>query len=247
VSWIDCFGSGNSLGRGLFHAAWYADGGLPSLKPEHQDLPDTIMGLLPKSTVWRYLKMFSNRPLMHLLNWAKYSSSKVMGNGAMHSQSLVAFSFLLDYVPNWRWAYLPGGFVQYQSFIPKEHAVSVFEQQILLQQEVKLESYLGVMKRHRPDKFLLSHAVDGYSLALDFKVTDGNWHRIQELAHRMNDLVLSAGGRFYFAKDLTLRPSEARAYLGEETLGEFDRFRRQMDPDGLLTNQLAERVGLVTP
>jgi len=31
--------------------------------------------------------------------------------------------------------------------------------------------YLGVFQRHRPDDFLMTHAVDGYSLALEFKVT----------------------------------------------------------------------------
>ena len=34
--------------------------------------------------------------------------------------------------------------------------------------------YLGVLKRHRPYPFLMTHAVDGYSLALDFKVTKRN-------------------------------------------------------------------------
>ncbi len=246
VSWIDCFGGGGKLGRGLFHAAWYTQtDGVATLRPEHQDLPDTILGMFPKSVVWRFLKMFCNRFLWRQLNWAKHTSSKLLGDGKSHSQSLVGFSFLLDYVPNWRWAYRPGGFIQYQSFVPKEHAKRVFDTQITMQQEAGLESFLGVMKRHRPDKFLFSHAVDGYSLALDFKVTKGNWQRLQALAHRMNDLVLEAGGRFYFAKDSTLRRSDLQAFLGEEAIERFRGFKRELDPEGLLTSQLAERVGLV--
>ena len=46
----------------------------------------------------------------------------MFGAGQDTSARLVAFSFLLDYVPNWRKAYLPGGFIQYQSFVPKETA-----------------------------------------------------------------------------------------------------------------------------
>ncbi len=254
VSWLDCFGRGAKSGRGLFHAAWYVSpsddrasgksGFDPTLRPEHQDLPDTIMGLVPKSSVWRVLKMLCNRTGMHFLNWAKYKSSKTLGKGKQHTQSLVGFSFLLDYVPNWRNAYLPHGFIQYQSFVPKERAREVFARQIEMQQAARLEAFLGVMKRHRPDRFLFSHAVDGYSLALDFKVTRRNRRRLLALCHEMNDLVLGVGGRFYFAKDSTLRPSDVRAYMGPDALARYRDLKGALDPEGLFTSELARRLGL---
>jgi decaprenylphospho-beta-D-ribofuranose 2-oxidase len=247
VSWIDCFGSEKQAGRGAFHAAWYLDepGEHPrTLLQEHQDLPDTVMGFWPKSMVWRMLKKLNNRLGMEFVNWAKFASGRVLGNGKPLMQSLVGFSFLLDYVPNWRNAYLPYGFIQYQSFVPKEHAKQVFAMQIFLQQQAGLESFLGVLKRHRPDKFLFSHAVDGYSLALDFKVTRKNWRKLQTLCHAMNNIVLEAGGRFYFAKDSTLRPSDVRAYLGEDALAKFRSYKAQFDPENLLTSELARRVQL---
>lgn len=247
VTWVDCFGRGKQSGRGAFHAAWYThDEGdfSATLRPEHQDLPDTIMGLVPKSTVWRVLKMLCNRTGMHFLNWAKHVSAKKIGNGKPHAQSLVGFSFLLDYVPNWRNAYLPHGFIQYQSFIPKEHAKEVFAKQVQMQQEVKLESFLGVMKRHRPDKFLFSHAVDGYSLALDFKVTRRNRKKLYDLCHRMNEVVLAAGGRFYFAKDSTLRPADVRSYMGDDALAKYRELKAKVDPDNLFTSELVRRLEL---
>lgn len=247
VSWIDCFGSEKGAGRGAFHASWYMDepGEHPrTLDQEHQDLPDTILGFWPKSMVWRILKKFNNRLGMEFVNWAKYKSARTLGNGKSHSQSLVGFSFLLDYVPHWRRAYLPYGFIQYQSFVPKEHAKHVFAKQIAIQQKAGMESYLAVMKRHRPDNFLFSHAVDGYSLALDFKVTKKNWPKLRTLCHLMNELVLEAGGRFYFAKDSTLRPSDVKAYLGEEALAEYRQFKARFDPDNLLTSELARRLQL---
>lgn len=250
VSWIDCFAFGKAEGRGQFHAAWYGDepGDFHStLKAEHQDLPDTILGLVPKSIVWRALKIFNNRTGMQLLNWAKYTGGRLLGNGRPHPLSLVGFSFLLDYVPNWRNAYLPGGFIQYQSFVPNEHAKRVFSEQVKLQQKHGLESFLGVLKRHRRDDFLFSHAVDGYSFALDFKVTRANWRRLRSLCHKMNDLVLEAGGRFYFAKDSTLRPEDARRYLGKEALSAFRRYKQDLDPQGLLTSELAKRLELDAP
>src|ERR1044072_5011812 len=74
VSWVDCFGKGAKAGRGLFHAAWYTNGEgdfSATLLHDHQDLPDTILGLVPKSVVWRVLKMFCKRAGMRFLNWAK--------------------------------------------------------------------------------------------------------------------------------------------------------------------------------
>lgn len=107
-----------------------------------------------------------------------------------------------------------------------------------------MESYLGVLKRHRPDNFMFSHAVDGYSLALDFKVTERNWTRLRDMCWRMNDMVLAAGGRFYFAKDSTLRPTDVVGYL-HESLPQFYKMKDRLDPEGLLTSELARRVGLV--
>lgn len=241
VSWIDCFGKGSGAGRGLIHAAWYDPS---AAAPASYDLPSKVLGLVPKSQVWRILKPLNNRAGMKLLNTAKHLSAKMFGNGREHRQSLVEFSFLLDYVPDWRKAYLPGGFIQYQSFVPREQAARVFARQVEMQQAARLESFLGVMKRHRPDNFMFSHAVDGYSFALDLKVTSRNRSDVFELCHRMNDLVLEAGGRFYFAKDSTLRPEDVRAYLGEEALDCYERLKARFDPEGILDSGLARRVGL---
>lgn len=242
VSWVNCFAKGVKAGRGLFHAAWHDDEqSLGSLLEINQDLPPKILGILPKSQVWRFLKPLNNRPGMKTLNAAKHLSAKLIGNKKMHRQTLVAFSFLLDYVPNWRNAYLPGGFIQYQSFVPKEKGGAVFARQIELSQQAKLEPYLGVLKKHRPDNFLLSHSVDGFSLALDYKVTKQSWPSLQSLCHRMNDLVLEAGGRFYLAKDSTLRPEDAQRYLGQN-LDRLRRLKSELDPEGLLTSELAHRI-----
>jgi FAD/FMN-containing dehydrogenase len=104
-----------------------------------------------------------------------------------------------------------------------------------------LPSYAGVLKRHRPDKFLLSHALDGYSLALDFRVTDGNRQRLMALVAQLDALVLQAGGRFYFAKDATLNAESVRGYLGTETIGKFKKLKNETDPDNILQSDLYRR------
>lgn len=243
VSWVDCF----SNGRGLIHTANYVDAPKETLALEAQDLPDKFFGVIPKSSMWRILKLFNNRLGMRIINAAKFWSSRLIGNKKSHHLSLVEFSFLLDYVPNWKNAYLPDGFIQYQCFVPKQHAKAVFTKVIELQQDAKMESYLGVMKRHRSDAFPLSYAVDGYSLAMDFKVRRENWNELQSLCAAMTQVVLDAGGKFYFAKDSTLRPEDVSRYLGETTLDEFSKIKGELDPNYRLSSALAERIQLFQP
>ena len=87
----------------------------------------------------------------------------------------------------------------------------------------------------------MSQAVDGFSLALDFKVTNKNRERLWKLCHRMNDIVLAGGGKFYFAKDATLR-SEDLAYFGTVTLEKLKRLKSALDPDGILETDLSKRL-----
>lgn len=247
VAWLDAFAKGRTAGRGLFHAAWHSPGSQDreaTLRPEHQDLPGTILGFLPKSAVWRKLRYATNRPGMRVLNSAKFVGGKLKGDGIRHRQSLVAFSFLLDYVPNWQRAYGRGGFIQYQCFVPRAAAHLVFPRLFAMQRDSGIINFLSVMKLHRPDPFLLSHGLDGYSLAMDFKRTERSWPELLELCHRMTDVVLDAGGRFYFAKDSTLRPEDVRRYLGVDAVDGLRRAKAAFDPDCLLTSSLADRLQL---
>jgi len=245
VSWVDLFATGSGAGRGVIHAAWYPDESAPkTLTLEHQALPSKILGLVPKSQVWRALRPLNRRAGMRFINAAKYLSSRIKGNGKEHCQSLVAFSFLLDYVPDWRRAYEPDGFVQFQAFVPRAAAQATFAELARRAQAAGQEAFLGVLKRHRPDPFLLTWALDGYSLAMDFRVNPALAATQTALFMKMTETVLSAGGRFYLAKDSTLTAAQFRAYLGPDAIAAFAQIHAQMDPEGLLTSALSERLGL---
>jgi FAD/FMN-containing dehydrogenase len=247
VGWIDCFGKGKGLGRGLVHEANYVHGDADpnpqqTLRVENQELPDTLFGIVPKSLMWRFLRPFANNFGMRLINGAKFFAGNTLGNKKGYLQSHAGFAFLLDYVPNWKFAYKPGGLIQYQSFVPAETAERCFTAQLERCHQVGIIPYLGVFKRHKRDDFLMSHAVDGYSLALDFPVTAKNRERLWKLTAELNQIVVAAGGRFYFAKDSTLDSASAEAYLGEETLRRFFALKRACDPENLLQTELAKRL-----
>lgn len=247
VSWVDCIAGGGGLGRGQIHKAVYLkEGEDPTgsalLDPAAQDLPPHIMGV-PRVMVGKVLKAFSFNAGMRLLNLGKYLAGR-FGPKRAYLQGHVAFAFLLDYVPNFRDAYAPGGFVQFQPFVPKEAAPAVFREILKRTQAAGIVSYLGVMKRHRPDAFLLSHAVDGYSLAMDFPVTTANRAGLWGLLGELSDLVLDHGGRFYPAKDSVLRPRDFQRAWGQERISAFRALRRRVDPAGVLRTEWATRVGV---
>ena len=105
-----------------------------------------------------------------------------------------------------------------------------------------LPALLGVLKRHRADPFLMSPAVDGYSLALEFKVTERNRRRLWALAAEFDALVLEAGGRLYFAKDSTTTAATVRRAYGEERIERFLALKRVCDPEDRLVTDLFRRL-----
>jgi decaprenylphospho-beta-D-ribofuranose 2-oxidase len=246
VGWIDAFAKGKSLGRGDVHKASYLPAGADanpsqSMRLDFQNLPDTMFGFMPRSIIWMMMRPFMNNLGTRFINMAKYYAGH-FGGEKKYWQTHAAFHFLLDYVPNWKKAYGPGGLIQYQPFIPKENAPEAFAALLRQCQLRGLPNYLSVFKRHKPDDFLMSHALDGYSLAMDFRVTPRNRARLVSLARELDEIVLRANGRFYFAKDSTLRPQIATAYLGQEVIDQFRTLREHYDPDHLLETNLWRRI-----
>ncbi len=243
VGWLDAIAGGAALGRGQIHVARYLHENedphpRATLQVKNQMLPSHIMGM-PKSLLHYFMVPFRIVPLWGMVNTAKY----VFGmRGELFRQPHAAFHFLLDYVPNWERAYGRGGLIQHQSFLPKETALAAWTEMLALSQKRGLQSHLGVTKRHRPDRFLLSHAVDGFSLALDFKVTNGNRERMSQMLQEFDKIVMDAGGRFYFAKNSETTPATARRFLGDETVERFKTLKHRTDPNGLLESDLYRRV-----
>jgi FAD/FMN-containing dehydrogenase len=246
VGWIDSLADGKSLGRGDVHRAHYLPPGADphpaqTLRLENQHLGPNLFGIVPRSIVWLFMRpMFSNLGVQ-FVNQGKYIAGS-LGGTKKYKQPHVQFHFLLDYVPDWKKAYGPGGLIQYQPFIPKETAPDAFAEILSLCKRRGLPNYLTVLKRHRPDNFLMSYAVDGFSMAMDFRVTSQTRQRLIWLTKELDEIVLRAGGRFYLAKDSTLRPEIAEAFLGKDRIEQFKALKERCDPEGILETDLWRRV-----
>jgi FAD/FMN-containing dehydrogenase len=250
VAWLDCFAQGEASGRGVIHEARHLQAGedaapARTLSVAHQELPARIAGLFPKSEVWRILRWINHAPGMRALNATKHLLGEVEERQGWYRQSHAAFAFLLDYVPNWKWAYgrhERHGLVQHQLFVPHAKALEVFLAVLERDRRAGHASFLGVLKRHRADAFRLTHGVDGWSLALDYKVEPQSRNAL--LAHLDGNtrLVLEAGGRLYLAKDAVIGMHDARRMWGDATLADFGALKRSQDPHGLLQSDQHRRV-----
>jgi FAD/FMN-containing dehydrogenase len=246
VGWVDCFATGPALGRGIMHTANHIPAtedpmGSRGLTIAAQELPPSMFGV-PRTLLWMVMRPFTNDAGMRFVNRVKFALPEPTGKDGSFLQSHAAFAFLLDYVPDWRLAYGADGFIQVQLFAPDANAREVFTEALRLCQRRGVVSYLGVFKRHRPDDYLLSHGLDGWSLALDFKVPHEP-RRLWDTAADLTRLVLEAGGTFYPAKDQVVDAGSFERALGER-LTRFRAIRRQLDPDGLFANDQARRLGL---
>lgn len=249
VGWLDLHARGAGLGRGLLHradqlAAGEDPEGEAMLSPERQDLPGLILGCVPKAWIWPGMWLANRCGMIPAINAMRYRSGYKQAWDSPHLDSHAAFHFLLDYVPRWHWAFRPGGLIQFQPFLAKQDASRLLRTLIEACQRKRIIPYLGVLKRHRSDPFLMTHGLDGYSLAMDFAVPTSSRRRIELWRHcrEMAELVLSAGGRFYYAKDATLWADCLSRVHGEAVVQRFLDLKAEVDPRGLLQSDLWRRI-----
>ena len=84
--------------------------------------------------------------------------------------------------------------------------------------------------------------MDGFSLALDFKVTNANRPKLYAMLQEFDKIVVLNGGRFYFAKNSETTAETALVFYGEETVKKFKKLKKRCDPNGLLESDLYRRI-----
>jgi len=251
VSWVDLHGRGAGLGRGLLHRAEQLKpgedpDGARLFDPTLQDVPATLFGVVPKGWLWPGMWLATHCGATRVVNWARLQAGYREAARSPYLQTHGAFHFLFDYVPRWQWMTKPGGLIQFQPFVPQRQGEEVFGRVIERCQQAGMVPYLGVLKRHRPDPFLMTHAVDGYSLAMDFAVSTNQSRRqaLWRLCQEMAEVVLAAGGRFYYAKDAVLDASSFARIHGDAAVAKFRELKRRLDPQRVLQTDLSRRIGV---
>lgn len=216
VSWIDCLGSGASLGRGIFMRANIAsadDVAVAGATPR-AGLPLAVPVMPPLSLV--------NQLTLRPFNWAYYNRQQAEQVDKLWHYN--AFHYPLDAISHWNRIYGPKGLLQYQCVVPRadERAVS----RALLAEIAKSGqgSFLVVFKTFgaRVSPGLLSFPMEGATLALDFPIRGASTFALLD---RLDAIVSEAGGRIYAAKDARVgKGAFLRAYP------RLEEFRKFIDP-----------------
>ena len=120
------------------------------------------------------------------------------------------FFYPLDSIGNWNMIYGNKGFIQYQFVIPKEISKDAIKEVLIEISRSGQGSFLAVLKLFgkKNEKAYNSFPIEGYTLALDFKVNK----KLLQLVPKLDEIVLKYGGRIYRAKDSLSRP-ELTDYL----------------------------------
>ncbi|GAA3363977.1 FAD-binding oxidoreductase [Saccharopolyspora gregorii] len=234
MAWFDAISTGPKLGRSAFSRGSLAklDELPPKLRadPLKFDAPQllTFPDVFPNG--------LANKLTFSTLSEVWYRKTPKAGRGQV--QNLTAFYHPLDMFGEWNRAYGSNGFLQYQFILP-------FEQHEALRTLVKRiaesghVSFLNVLKRMGDSsRAPLSFAMPGWTITVDFPIKDGLSRFCQEL----DEVVLGAGGRLYFAKDSRTTPEMIQQMYPR--LDEWREVRAAVDPQGIFHSDLSRRLAL---
>jgi FAD/FMN-containing dehydrogenase len=226
VAWIDGLARGKHLGRSLLMLGEHSvDGGLRLAEQRPPRVPfDAPDALLNSATA----RMFN----------ALYYRAAPAGRRTRRVP-FERFFYPLDSLSGWNRLYGPRGFLQYQVALPMTSGRTALREVLKHIAASGQASFLAVLKRlGAANTNFLSFPMDGYTLALDFKVRPETF----ELLDRLDSMVLDHGGRIYLAKDA--RMSRATFRRGYPRWEEFEAVRARWHAQGRFASAQSRRLGL---
>lgn len=206
VAWIDCLQKDKNLGRSIMMRGEHAF--KHELPKKLQDNPLLIKKNTSPSIPFYFPNFVLNNLTVKLFNFLYYSKqTKKEVKNFVHYES---FFYPLDIVNDWNRIYGKSGFIQYQMVIPKEKGKEGMKRILETIAKSGNGSFLAVLKlfgKDNPEAYN-SFPMEGYTLALDFKVNK----KLKKLVAQLDDIVEEFGGRIYLTKD-SMSKSSLTNYL----------------------------------
>lgn len=226
VAWIDCLASGKALGRSLVMVGEHVrDGDL--------ELPDTTTLSVPVDMPSALLNRFS----VQAFNTLYYQ--RILRQESSQRVSYESFFYPLDGIHQWNRLYGKQGFIQYQFVIPATAGLQGMREILQRISASHRGSFLAVLKAFgAANNNFLSFPMQGYTLALDFKLEPG----LLELLNELDSMVLAHGGRLYLAKDA--RMSEDTFKRSQPNWSQFQEVRAKYGALHKFASLQSRRLGL---
>ncbi len=226
VAWIDCLAKGNTIGRSLLMVGDFRCDGKLDYKP-------TVQKSIP-----------FNFPSFALNNWSvrafnRLYYGKVKDSISKQRVDIDTFFYPLDAIGHWNRIYGKNGFTQYQFILPKETSFKGLEEILTTISDSGKGSFLAVLKLYgKANENWLSFPMEGYSLALDFKIEKG----LFDLLDKLDKIVEKYKGRIYLTKDV--RVSKDTFEKGYPEIQKFREFRKENKMDIKFQSYQSKRVGI---
>lgn len=226
VAWIDCLAKGDSLGRSLL------------MLGEHSASGDLSVHQLSKLSIPFNLPSFClNKFSVQAFNTLYYHRNRC--RQSVSTQHYDPYFYPLDGVSHWNRLYGKNGFTQYQCVLPKSAGLAGLTEILCEVSAVGQGSFLAVLKALGPqNQNLLSFPMQGYTLALDFKVNS----QVFALLNKLDIIVQRYGGRLYLTKDA--RMSEAMFKSTYPNWEAFQEVRERYGAAALYNSLQSKRIGL---
>jgi len=226
VAWIDCLAKGSNTGRCLLMAGDFNDdGNLEYRSAKKIHIP------------FYFPQFILNSASVKAFNFLYYE--KAREKISEQKVGIDTFFYPLDAIGNWNRMYGKRGFTQYQFILPKETSFEGMNAVLKKISESGRGSFLAVLKLYgQENDNYLSFPLEGYSLALDFKIEKG----LFEFLDKLDEIVLKYGGRIYLAKDV--RVSRKAVEQGYPKIGRFRAVRKEYKMDDKFSSLQSRRLGL---
>jgi decaprenylphospho-beta-D-ribofuranose 2-oxidase len=232
VAWIDALAKGNKLGGGVLTLGNAAKlGDLPEkLKADPLKLHSTSKLSVPFFFPSFTLNGLTVRMLNRVIAFVQNSPKEFV-----HYEK---FFFPLDAINNWNRGYGKRGFIQYQFVIPEENGKKNLTEILEMIAGSGCTPFLNVFKRMGDGQGILSFPFKGYTLAIDFPVTD----QLKTFTPKLDAKVFAAGGRLYLGKDALLDEAMFKAMYPQHK--EWLAIKRKYDPNNVFNSNISRRLGL---
>lgn len=212
VAWIDGLATGAEAGRGVFIRGNHDD--IPGPLPPDGTRAPAIPGYAPSFLL--------NRGTVKAFN--TLYARKFQGDRHRAKEDYKPFFYPLDGIEHWNRLYGKRGFYQYQCVVPREGDGGPIREILDRVGRAGQASFLSVLKvfGNQPPEGMLSFPRPGVTLALDLPNRDEPTLRLME---ELDEIVKTAGGALYPAKDARMAPGHYRAFTPA-----LDLFTPYIDP-----------------
>ena len=226
VAWIDCLAKGKDLGKCLLMVGDFRDDGQLEYKARQK-----------LSIPFNFPSFTLNTWTVRAFNWLYYN--KVREKISKQKVTIDSFFYPLDGIGRWNRIYGNKGFTQYQFILPLENSFEGLEKILTTISESGKGSFLAVLKLYgKENENYLSFPMEGYSLALDFKIEKG----LFQLLDQLDQIVVKYGGRIYLAKDARVKKEIFEQ--GYPKIELFRKIRKKYKLEKKFNSLQSRRVGI---